>query len=133
MPKKANFDTVWKIGLEMPEVEKSTMYGASALKVRGRLLACQAINKSAEPGTLAVCISFDQRDGMLSEDPATYYVTDHYVNYPCVLVRLSRIQADVLQDLLKMSWQFVTSKTKAKRPFRRRLAAVGKSRKPSGR
>jgi hypothetical protein len=30
-------------------------------------------------------------------------VTDHYVNYPIVLVRLSRIQLDALKDLLTMA------------------------------
>jgi hypothetical protein len=29
-----------------------------------------------------------------------YYLTDQYVNYPVVLVRLSRIRPDVSRDLL---------------------------------
>ena len=135
MPKTVSLETVWKMGLALPEVEKSTSYGAPSLKLRGQLLACPAINKSAEPNSLGISVSFDQREGLLAEDPATYYVTDHYVNYPYVLVRLSRVQPDVLQDLLKMAWQFVMSKTRAKRPLRRRPATVGfkkKSRKPGG-
>ena len=32
-----------------------------------------------------------------------YYLTDHYVNYPVVLVRLSRIHLDALKDLLGMA------------------------------
>jgi putative YjhG/YagF family dehydratase len=43
---------------------------------------------------------------------SVYYVTDHYVNYPTVLVRLSRIDRDSLRDLLGMAWRFVSSKTK---------------------
>ena len=125
MAKKITFDTVWKLGLEMPEVEKTTTYGASALKLRGQLLACVAINKSAEPNSLMLRIDFDQRDGLLAEDPATYYVTDHYVNYPAVLVRLSRIRQDTLRDLLNGAWRFVMSKTKEKRQSRRRTV-VGK-------
>src|SRR5262249_19738034 len=120
------FDTVWKLGLEMPEVEKTTTYGASALKLRGQLLACVAINKSAEPNTLMLRIDFDQRDGLLAEDPATYYVTNHYVNYPAVLVRLNCIQQDTLRDLLNGAWRFVMSKTKEKRPTRKRTVVVGR-------
>jgi len=57
----------------------------------------------------------------LAEAPETYYVTDHYRNYPMVLVRLSRIRVDELRDLLGASWRFVTSPAQkrqktAKRP-----------------
>ena len=44
------FDVVREIGLALADVEDSTMYGGLALKVRGKLLACLAIHKSAEPG-----------------------------------------------------------------------------------
>jgi hypothetical protein len=74
------------------------MYGSPALKVGGSLLTCLAINKSAEPESLAVAIDFDQRSGLLGEAPETYYVTDHYVAYPVVLVRSSQIRIDQLRD-----------------------------------
>ena len=48
----------------------------------------------------------------MAADPDVYYVTDHYVNYPTVLVRLSRIHMDALRDLLGMSWLFVNAKVK---------------------
>ncbi len=112
---KVTFDTVRKIGLALPDVEDSTMYGKLALKVRGKLLTCLAINKSAEPDSLVVRIDFEQRDGLLAEAPEIYYVTDHYRNYPAVLVRLSRIPPDQLRDLLGAAWRFVTSESKKKR------------------
>lgn len=109
---KVTFDAVRKIGLELADVEASTAYGAFALKVGGKLLACTAINKSAEPNSLMVRVDFDQRDALLAEAPETYYVTDHYVNYPAVLVRLSQVGKDELRDLLGAAWRFVTSKKK---------------------
>jgi hypothetical protein len=42
----------------------------------------------------------EQRAGLLAEAPETYYLTDHYRNYPVVLVRLSRIRIDQLRDHL---------------------------------
>jgi hypothetical protein len=107
---RATFDIVRKIGLELPDVEESTTWGSPALKVRGKLLACVAIHKSAEPGSLAVRIDFDQRAALLAEAPGTYYVTDHYMNYPAVLVRLSQIPIDQLRDLLRSAWRFVTAR-----------------------
>jgi hypothetical protein len=126
---KVTFETVRKIGLALPEVEDSTMYGKLALKVRGKLLACLAVHKSAEPESLVVRIDLEQRAGLLEEAPETYYVTDHYRNYPAVLVRLSRIPIDQLRDLLGASWRFVTSESK-KNQRSSRAEVTGKLKKP---
>ena len=111
--KKIDFDTVRRIALEWPDVEESTAYGSPVLKIRGKLMAGIATNKSAEPGSLGVWIDFDQRGELLSGAPDVYYLTDHYVNYPIVLVRLSRIQEDALRDLLRASWRFVNASAPA--------------------
>ena len=115
MPDPLSFPTVRKIGLSLPGVEEGTAYGSPALKVRGHLLACIAIHKSAEPNSLAVRCSFEERDALIAEDPATYYLTDHYLNHPCVLARLSRLKEDAIRDLLHMSWNFVTARKRKQR------------------
>jgi hypothetical protein len=92
---------------DLPEVEHTTMYGAPALKLRGRFLACMAINKAAEPNTVAVAVGFDQRDALIASEPATYYLKDHYLSYPVVLVRLSRIAPEALTSLIREAWHFV--------------------------
>ncbi len=96
------------------------MYGFPALKVRGKLLACVPANRSAERGSLAVRVDFDDRAQLLAEAPDVYYVTDHYVGYNAVLVRLSRVNPDVLRDLLGMAYKFVTSKATPRSPSRKR-------------
>lgn len=108
--KSASFETVRKVGLEFSGVEESTMYGSPALKVRGKLLACIPSHRSAEAGSLVVCVDFADRAALLAEAPEIYYVTDHYVSYPSVLVRLSRVTPDVLRNLLGMAYKFATSK-----------------------
>ena len=110
--KKIDFNVVRAIATGLPDVEASTIHGVPSLKVRGRLLTCPALHRSAEPDTLAVRIDFDQRAELMAAKPDVYYVTDHYVNYPTVLVRLSRIDRESLGDLLTMAWRFVSSKTK---------------------
>ncbi|HEV3332236.1 MAG TPA: MmcQ/YjbR family DNA-binding protein [Bryobacteraceae bacterium] len=115
----SNFDAVRKIGLALPGVEESTTYGVPALKVNGKLLACIAVNRSAEPGSLVVRVDFDDRAELLAADPDVYYVTDHYVGYNAVLVRLSRVNPDVLRDLLGMAHKFVT-RAKPRAPARKR-------------
>ena len=106
-----NFDSVRKMGLTLPGVEGSTAYGAPALKIRGKLLACVPTHRSAEPGSLVVRVGFDDRAELLAADPDVYYVTDHYLGYTAVLVRLSRVTPDVLRDLLGMAHKFVTARS----------------------
>jgi hypothetical protein len=121
MPKDTvNFDTVRKIGLALPGVEASTAYGQPALKIHGKLLACVPANRSAEPGSLVVRVDLDDRAELLAESPDVYYVTDHYVGYNAVLVRLSRINPDVLRDLLRMAFKFVTREAARRSPARER-------------
>ena len=98
-----DFDAVRKIGLTLPGVEESTAYGAPALKVRGKLLACVPTHSSAEPGSLAVRVGFDDRAELLAAAPDVYYVTDHYLGYSAVLVRLSRVTPDVLRKAVKLA------------------------------
>lgn len=50
--------------------------------------------------SLAVRIPLYLRAYLLAKDPATYYFTEHYLDYPTVLVRLSLLRADSLRDLL---------------------------------
>ena len=115
------FDTVREIGLSLPGVEKSVAYGVPALKVHGQLLACVPANPSAEPGSLLVRVDFDDRAELLAGDPAVYYLTDHYVNYTGVLVRLSHVNRGMLRDLLGMAYKFVTRLPKqASRKTKRR-------------
>ena len=118
--KKISFDTVRKMGLALPDVEEGTTYGTPALKVRGKMFACIPNHRSAEPDSLAVRIDFDQRDELIAADPKTYYLKDHYVNYPCVLVRLTQIEQDALRDLLLMAWRFVSTIAKRRGGQRQR-------------
>ena len=107
-----------KIGVALPDVERTTTWGAPTLKVRGKMMACQAINKQAEPNTLVVCMPIPDRDELIAADPDTYYLKPHYEDGPCVLVRLSHIQPDALRDLLRMGWEFARSRAARKRPRR---------------
>lgn len=121
MPKSTiNFDTVRKIGLTFPGVEESTAYGQPALKIHGKLLACLPASRSAEPGSLAVRIDFADRAALLAEAPDVYYVTEHYVDYNAVLVRMSRVDPGVLRDLLGVAYKFVTRKPAPQAPSPKR-------------
>ena len=118
--KTVSFDTVRELGLALPEVEEGTTYGSPALKVGGKMFACLAVHRSADPDSLVLRLDFDQRDELIAADPKTYYLTDHYVNYPVVLVRLARVRPDALRDLLLMAWRFVSASGKRRVGRRKR-------------
>jgi hypothetical protein len=125
--KTIDFDVVREIGLALPDVEEGTIHGVPSLKLRGKLLTCPAIHSSAEPNTLAVRLDFDQRARLIAAAPSVYYVTDHYVNYPTVLARLSRMDRNSLRDLLGMAWRYVGSQAKTvgrRRRSQRRLTTA---------
>jgi hypothetical protein len=113
------FDDVRRIAAELPGVEEGTAWGVPALKLRGKMLACMASHKSAEPNTLVVRVDFDQRDALVADAPDTYYLKPHYVGYESVLVRLSRIDRGALRDLLQASWRFVDTSTRRRSGIRR--------------
>lgn len=102
------------MGLQLAGAEEGTAYGSPALKVRGKMFAVVPTHRSAEPRSLAVRIPFRDRDELVAADPETFYLKEHYVSSPCVLVRLDRIQRDALRDLLLMAWRFV-AKPRARR------------------
>jgi len=116
--KRRTFKTVESIGRALPDVEVTTAWGTPALKVRGKMFVCLASNRSAEPNTLVVMMDFAERDALIEEDPESYYLKDHYLNYPCVLVRLSHVSEDALRDLVIGAHRFVSSRAR-KRSTRR--------------
>jgi len=96
------FETVRQLALALPEAEEGTSYGTPAFKIRGKLFA--RLREDGE--TLVLKISFDTREILMKADPEIFYLTDHYRGYPTVLVRLPRIEADQLREVLEEAWRF---------------------------
>ncbi len=110
-----DFETVRRIGLTFPGVEPGTSWGKPALQIGKKTFACIASHRSAEPNTLVVRTDFDRRTELLAEAPEIYYLTDHYVGYTGVLVRLDKVTPDALRGLLAGAIKFVRQQ-KPKRP-----------------
>ena len=93
------YDTVRRIGLALPNVEEGTSYGTPALKVNGKLF----VRLHQDLDKIVLKMSFDRRDEMMAADPETYFITDHYRDYPWILVSLTSVSVDVLPELLKIA------------------------------
>jgi hypothetical protein len=122
------FAAVEAIGRALPDVEVTAAWGQPALKVHGKMFVCIASHKSAEPNSLVVMMALADRDALVEDDPAIYYVKKHYLNYPCVLVRLTRIGLDALRDLVVGAHGFVNVQTRSKSDARSRRGTARPSR-----
>jgi len=93
--------TVRDIALALPGSEESTSYGTAAFKVRGKLFV--RLHQSGH--SIVVRIDMDERAMRMKADPKAFYITDHYLPYPWMLVRLSAVRRDDLADLIEESWR----------------------------
>jgi hypothetical protein len=109
------FKAVAAIGRTLPDVELATTWGKPTLKVGGTMFVCIASHKSAEPDTLVVMMDIDDRDTLIEADPDVYYLKDHYVGYPCILMRLAKVHADALRGLVVGAYRYVSEKKKKPR------------------
>ncbi len=96
-----SYARVQEIARELPGVEDSTSYGTPALKVRGTLLA--RLKEDGE--TLVLKTTFTDRDLLLGGAPDIFYLTDHYLKCPWILVRLSQIDESFLRELIAEAWR----------------------------
>jgi hypothetical protein len=95
------FDEVRDFLLALPAVTEGTSYGAPGLRVGRRFLA-----RLKEDGdSLVVRLDFDEREMLMEAEPETFYITDHYRPYPAVLVRLSKVEAGTVKQLLMQRWR----------------------------
>ena len=107
------FDDIRNIALHWPEVEDGTSYGTPALKVRKKLLV-----RLREDGDSLVMpgVPSEERDMLVESQPRVFYFTDHYRDYPMVLIRLSKASRATVEPLLRRHWRTLASK-KAVREF----------------
>jgi hypothetical protein len=93
-----------KIALALPGAEASTSYGTPSVKVRGKILSRW---RTEAEGALAIRCDFLDRQILLQSQPEVFFLTDHYLNYPMVLMRLDKAPRDVLVDITERAWRLV--------------------------
>ena len=94
------FEIARRIALSLDHAEEGSSYGTPGFKVGGALV---------------VRMDFEQRAELMAADPETYFITDHYLNYEWILVRLDRVDPDALRDLLLGAWRSAAADKKKKK------------------
>jgi hypothetical protein len=99
--KFVTWETARRLALALPEAEEGISYGTPAFRVRGKLFV--RLHESGD--SVVVRIDAGQRAMRMRADPKAFYITDHYLGYPMMLVRLSAVHSEDLRDLLEESWR----------------------------
>lgn len=90
-----------------PGVEATRAYGTPCIKVKGKVMA--RLRTEAEGG-LALRCDFPERHMLMQADPRAFYITDHYQDWPMVLVNLAAVNWDAMPGLIEAAWRLVAPK-----------------------
>lgn len=120
---EVDYATVRELALTLPGVVDGLTVRGISFKAGGKLLACKAIHRSAEPESLVVRVGTGERDRLIATEPEIYYLTPHYLTSEVVLVRMSGIDREGLRELFEVALQFVTAKPASARKLPKRKKA----------
>lgn len=101
MPTPLTFDDVLRPALSFPGVEAGTSYGTPAFRVRGKFLG----RLHQDGDSLVLRMDFDTREFLTRTSPSIYHFTDHYRDYPAVLIRFAAIDRDELAERIEEAWR----------------------------
>lgn len=93
------WDKVTKIGLAQPGVYERLCYGTPALYVEKKFFA-----RLKEDNETLVLYNND-RDEWMASNPDVFFITDHYKNYPMLLIDLKAVSKNELEQLITLSWK----------------------------
>jgi len=108
MVSKAQFE---KIALSFEGVEKGTSYGHAAFVVCKKFFTRL---RDEDASAVLFVGSLDEREMLMEVEPDIFHVTSHYKDYPIVLARLSKIDANTLRGMLHRHWLHIAPKKAVK-------------------
>jgi hypothetical protein len=113
--RKLPLSTIRRVALALPGVEEGMSYGTPAFRIRKKLIA--RLHQDGQ--SIMFKLGFEARDHLMRADPQTFFITEHYRNYPSVLARLDRLGVRDLGALLARAIDHATAKRVRSRPIRR--------------
>jgi len=92
--------------LGLPNVVEGRSYGMPSFLLNGRFLA-----RFRDDDTVLVVqlATIGEREVLMELDPRAFFFTEHYRNYPAVLVRLAEVALPLLSDVVTDAWRHVSA------------------------
>lgn len=98
---------VRKVALSFPLANEKPSYGKPAFFIAKKFFTRL---RSEDDSLVWIVGSIDERDNLIELDPKTYFITEHYRDYPSVLVRIKRINEAMLRKMLERRWRAIAPK-----------------------
>lgn len=86
--------------LTLPEVEIGSWWNTPCPKINGKGL----MSPGREPGSFALMVAEDEKPLLLETDPETFWQTDHYRNFPMLLVRYGTPARERIELYIQRAW-----------------------------
>jgi hypothetical protein len=96
-----------KVALSFPEAHEKPSYGRPAYFVAKKFFTRL---RDEDASIVWIVDSIDERDNLIELDPKTYFITEHYRDYPSVLVRVARINETMLRKMLERRFRKIAPK-----------------------
>lgn len=94
-----------KIMAKLPGTTAGSSYGTPGFHVQKKFLT-----RLWENGEVLV-VRVENRDKWIEKDPEVFFITDHYQDYPAVLVNLPKVDPADLEELIIEGWMGRASKS----------------------
>jgi hypothetical protein len=114
---------VRRLLLALPKVVEGRSHGLPCFLINGRFLARLRDQETVLVLQLATIVD---RDVLMQVDPRAFFFTEHYRDYPAVLIRLAEVPRPLLITVAKDAWRHLSAQPPA-RP--RRKPATGPKRR----
>ena len=100
-----------KIALAFPGGSEKPSYGKPAFFIEKKFFTRW---RDEENSIVLIVDSIDERDMLIEVDPKTFFITDHYRDYPSVLAYAAKLDAKTLRGMLERRWQKIAPKNLVK-------------------
>src|SRR2546429_8070431 len=105
-PRGVGVQDARRLLLRLPHVSEGRSYGMPSFLLNGRFLA-----RFRDDDTVLVLqlATISERDVLMELDSRAFFFTEHYRNYPAVLVRLAEVAHPLLIDVVTEAWRHLAS------------------------
>ncbi len=111
----SSWDDVRRVALALPESSERSSRGSAQWRVREKLFVWERPLRPKEVAELGAAAPegpilgarvehLGAKEALLGDDPRVYFTTSHFHGYPAILVRLERIPARELEELIIEAW-----------------------------
>lgn len=95
-----DWDDACRYACALPDVVMESWWGTPCPKVNGKGLMAPG----REKGSFGLRCTAPEKKILLETDPATFWQTDHYANYPMILVRFGTESRERIELYIQRAW-----------------------------